>query len=30
MPENSPLVKKLAVKGYGAEVIESGNKIIDR
>lgn len=24
------MVKKLAVKGYGAEVIESGNKIIDR
>lgn len=30
MPENSPAVKKAAVLGYGAEVITSGNTIIDR
>ena len=30
MPENSPPVKVDAVKGYGAEVVFSGNRPIDR
>lgn len=30
MPENSPEVKRKAVLGYGAEVISSGNTIVDR
>jgi len=30
MPENSPEVKVNAVKGYGAEVVFSGNRPVDR
>jgi threonine dehydratase len=30
MPENSPEVKVEAVKGYGAEIVFSGNRPIDR
>lgn len=30
MPENSPEVKKQAVKEYGAEIVESGNTQVDR
>ena len=30
MPENSPIVKKKAVKGYGATVIECGNTLKER
>ncbi len=30
MPQNSPQIKKEAVKGYGATVIESGNTIKER
>ena len=30
MPENSPAVKVNAVKGYGAEIIFSGNRPVDR
>jgi len=30
MPENSPAVKVEAVKGYGAEIIFSGNRPVDR
>ncbi len=30
MPENSPAVKVDAVRGYGAEIVFSGNKPIDR
>jgi threonine dehydratase len=30
MPENSPAVKRAAVLGYGAEVIPSGNTIVER
>jgi threonine dehydratase len=27
MPQNSPVVKKKAVQGYGATIIESGNTL---
>ncbi len=30
MPQNSPLVKKNGVIGYGGKVIESGNTLKDR
>jgi threonine dehydratase len=30
MPQNSPNVKREAVKGYGATVIESGNTTKER
>ena len=30
MPQNSPSVKKKAVEGYGATIIESGNTLKDR
>lgn len=30
MPQNSPVVKKKAVVGYGATVIESGNTLKER
>ncbi len=30
MPKNSPEIKKIAVRGYGGEVIESGNTQADR
>lgn len=30
MPQNSPMVKKNGVIGYGGKVIESGNTLKDR
>lgn len=30
MPQNSPIVKKNGVKGYGGKIIESGNTLKDR
>lgn len=30
MPENSPSVKKQAVKGYGGHVVISGNTLKDQ